>query len=225
MWHTLITPSHWGYYCNSYSGSMNRALFGITRAPCGITRETKIMFLRVFLVLFIELLTDIGTSLFYQLAGAMNETCIRFQPTIQFFSSCVEILGKVLSVCLSVHFCLACLSVCPLLFVYQSIFLSVCLLLHFASVFLFSFSSLSYQFCYCFLQRSLLVRISTITGTLITEDLIGQSKSAYKYDFLRWKRIHIPCYPWKKFLMQKRCRISPKKNLKMIWERKKLSKE
>jgi len=38
---------------------------------------------------------DIGTSLFYQMAGRMEATVIRFQPTIQFFSSCIEILGKV----------------------------------------------------------------------------------------------------------------------------------
>lgn len=42
-----------------------------------------------------EVLVDIGTGLFYQMAARMDPTVIRFPPTIQFFSSCIEILGKV----------------------------------------------------------------------------------------------------------------------------------
>ncbi|EDO31384.1 predicted protein [Nematostella vectensis] len=41
-----------------------------------------------------EILSDIGTSLFYQLASTIDGNCLRYQPTLQFFSSCIEILGK-----------------------------------------------------------------------------------------------------------------------------------
>ena len=40
-------------------------------------------------------MSDIGTSLFYQFCGAMDDNVMNYQPTLQFFTSCVEILGKV----------------------------------------------------------------------------------------------------------------------------------
>ena len=42
-----------------------------------------------------EIISDIGTSLFYQFCGAMDDNVMNYQPTLQFFTSCVEILGKV----------------------------------------------------------------------------------------------------------------------------------
>ncbi|CAH3172967.1 unnamed protein product, partial [Porites evermanni] len=41
-----------------------------------------------------EIISDIGTSLFYQFCGAMDDNVMNYQPTLQFFTSCVEILGK-----------------------------------------------------------------------------------------------------------------------------------
>lgn len=41
-----------------------------------------------------EIITDIGTALFYQVCGAMDENVMNYQPTVQFFTSCVEIIGK-----------------------------------------------------------------------------------------------------------------------------------
>ena len=42
-----------------------------------------------------EIISDIGTSLFYQVCGAMDDNVMNYQPTVQFFTSCVEVLGKV----------------------------------------------------------------------------------------------------------------------------------
>ncbi|KAJ7394035.1 Ectopic P granules protein 5 [Desmophyllum pertusum] len=41
-----------------------------------------------------EIISDIGTSLFYHVTGAMDDNVMNYQPTVQFFTSCVEILGK-----------------------------------------------------------------------------------------------------------------------------------
>ena len=48
-----------------------------------------------FFFLLVEIITDIGTTLFYQFCGAMDESVMSYQPTMQFFTSCVEMLGKV----------------------------------------------------------------------------------------------------------------------------------
>ena len=48
-----------------------------------------------FFCLLVEIITDIGTTLFYQFCGAMDESVMSYQPTMQFFTSCVEMLGKV----------------------------------------------------------------------------------------------------------------------------------
>ena len=42
-----------------------------------------------------EIISDIGTALFYHVTGAMDDSVMNYQPTVQFFTSCVEILGKV----------------------------------------------------------------------------------------------------------------------------------
>nr|XP_058943375.1 ectopic P granules protein 5 homolog [Pocillopora verrucosa] len=41
-----------------------------------------------------EIISDIGTALFYHVTGAMDDSVMNYQPTVQFFTSCVEILGK-----------------------------------------------------------------------------------------------------------------------------------
>ena len=49
----------------------------------------------LLLLLLSEIITDIGTALFYQVCGAMDENVMNYQPTVQFFTSCIEIIGKV----------------------------------------------------------------------------------------------------------------------------------
>lgn len=49
----------------------------------------------IYFMLISEIISDIGTSLFYHVTGAMDDNVMNYQPTVQFFTSCVEILGKV----------------------------------------------------------------------------------------------------------------------------------
>ena len=45
--------------------------------------------------LIAEILNDIGTGLFYQISGMVDDNVLNYQPTVQFFTLCIEILGKV----------------------------------------------------------------------------------------------------------------------------------
>lgn len=42
-----------------------------------------------------EIISDIGTALFYHVTGVMDDNVMNYQPTMQFFTSCIDILGKV----------------------------------------------------------------------------------------------------------------------------------
>ena len=67
------------------------------RSGCAIQfllTEGLFLFL-LFSFFFSEIISDIGTSLFYQVCGAMDDNVMNYQPTVQFFTSCVEVLGKV----------------------------------------------------------------------------------------------------------------------------------
>ena len=65
--------------------------------------------LLLLLLLLSEIITDIGTALFYQVCGAMDENVMNYQPTVQFFTSCVEIIGKVSCAVAVICDCILCL--------------------------------------------------------------------------------------------------------------------
>lgn len=63
-----------------------------------LSRDVTVTLLSRFCcLLYSEIISDIGTALFYHVTGAMDDNVMNYQPTVQFFTSCIEILGKVSS--------------------------------------------------------------------------------------------------------------------------------